>query len=190
MKLMIVSGLSGSGKTVALHTLEDAGYFCVDNLPIGLLSDFVTSMQGNKSSFYEHIAVAVDARCDIGDIGHFESIINEIKGMGIDIEVLFLTSKTDKLLTRFNETRRKHPLSRKDLPLVEAIHLESSILRTISNNADLVIFLVSGEEKAEPLRVVLEGQKQTDRFPSQLIEPTQGKLLWLVDQAAARMLRG
>ncbi len=60
----------------------------------------------------------------------------------------------------------------------------------VLNNADTVIFLVSGEEKAEPLRVVLEGQKQTDRFPSQLIEPTHGKLLWLVDQAAARKLRG
>ena len=59
----------------------------------------------------------------------------------------------------------------------------------VLNNADLVIFLVSGEEKAEPLRVVLEGKKQTDRFPSQLIEPTQGKLLWLVDRAAARKLR-
>jgi 6-phosphogluconolactonase len=60
----------------------------------------------------------------------------------------------------------------------------------VLNNADLVIFLVSGEEKAEPLQVVLEGQKQTDRFPSQLIEPTHGKLLWLVDRAAARKLRG
>jgi 6-phosphogluconolactonase len=60
----------------------------------------------------------------------------------------------------------------------------------VLNNADMVIFLVSGAEKAEPLRVVLEGQKQTDLFPSQLIEPTHGKLLWLVDQAAARQLRG
>ena len=60
----------------------------------------------------------------------------------------------------------------------------------VLNNADIVIFLVSGEEKAEPLRVVLEGEKQTDLFPSQLIEPTHGKLLWLVDQAAARQLRG
>jgi 6-phosphogluconolactonase len=60
----------------------------------------------------------------------------------------------------------------------------------VLNNADIVIFLVSGEEKAEPLRVVLEGEKQTDLFPSQLIEPTHGKLLWFVDQAAARLLRG
>jgi len=60
----------------------------------------------------------------------------------------------------------------------------------VLNNAEIVIFLVSGEEKAEPLQVVLEGQKQTDRFPSQLIEPTHGKLLWLVDQAAAGQLRG
>lgn len=139
MKLMIVSGLSGSGKTIALHTLEDAGYFCVDNLPIGLLSDFVTTMQNNKPAFYDLIAVAVDARCDISDMAHFDNIISEIKAMDVEVEILFLTSNVDQLLTRFNETRRRHPLSRKGLPLVEAIHLERSILRAISSSADLVI---------------------------------------------------
>ncbi len=139
MKLKIVSGLSGSGKTIALHTLEDAGYFCVDNLPVGLLSDFVTTMKNNKPSFYDLIAVAVDARCDIGDMAHFNHIITEIKAMGIEVEILFLTSKVEKLLTRFSETRRKHPLSRKGLPLIEAIHLERSILTNISTNADLTI---------------------------------------------------
>jgi RNase adapter protein RapZ len=139
MKLKIVSGLSGSGKTIALHTLEDAGYFCVDNLPVGLLSDFVTTMKNNKPSFYDLIAVAVDARCDIDDMAHFDHIITEIKAMGIEVEILFLTSKVEKLLTRFSETRRKHPLSRKGLPLIEAIHLERSILTNISTNADLTI---------------------------------------------------
>jgi RNase adapter protein RapZ len=139
MKLKIVSGLSGSGKTIALHTLEDAGYFCVDNLPVGLLSDFVTTMKNNKPSFYDLIAVAVDARCDIDDMAHFDHIITEIKAMGIEVEILFLTSKIEKLLTRFSETRRKHPLSRKGLPLIEAIHLERSILTNISTNADLTI---------------------------------------------------
>jgi len=139
MKLVIVSGLSGSGKTIALHTLEDAGYFCVDNLPVGLLSDFVTTMQNNKPSLYDLIAVAVDARCDIEDMAHFDNIVKEIKAMGVEVEILFLTSKVEKLLTRFNETRRKHPLSRKGLPLVEAIHMERSIMRTISSNADLTI---------------------------------------------------
>ncbi len=139
MKLVIVSGLSGSGKTIALHTLEDAGYFCVDNLPIGLLTDFITTMQNNKPALYDLIAVAVDARCDIGDIEHFDHIIKEIKAHDVEVEILFLTSKVDKLITRFNETRRKHPLSRKGLPLVEAIHLERSILKNISSNADLTI---------------------------------------------------
>lgn len=139
MKLVIVSGLSGSGKTIALHTLEDAGYLCVDNLPVGLLSDFVATMQNNKPTLYDLIAVAVDARCDIDDMAHFENIIKEIKALAVDVEILFLTSNVDKLLTRFNETRRKHPLSRNGLPLVEAIQLERSILISISSNADLTI---------------------------------------------------
>ena len=139
MKLVIVSGLSGSGKTIALHTLEDAGYFCVDNLPVGLLSDFVHSMKNNKPSLYDLIAVAVDARCNVQDMAHFESIMAEIKLLDVEVEILFLTSKVEKLLTRFNETRRKHPLSRKGLPLVEAIHLERSVLKSISSNADLTI---------------------------------------------------
>ncbi len=139
MKLVIVSGLSGSGKTIALHTLEDAGYFCVDNLPVGLLSDFITSMKNNKPAIYDLLAVAVDARCNVQDMEHFENIVSEIKALDVEVEIIFLTSKIDKLLTRFNETRRKHPLSRKGLPLVEAIHLERSILKIISSNADLTI---------------------------------------------------
>jgi UPF0042 nucleotide-binding protein len=139
MKLVIVSGLSGSGKTIALHTLEDIGYFCVDNLPVGLLSDFVTTMKNNKPALYDLIAVAVDARCGIDDMGHFDHILQEIKALGVETEILFLTSNVETLLTRFNETRRKHPLSRKGLPLVEAIDVERSMLKHISCNADLVI---------------------------------------------------
>ncbi|MCP4075676.1 MAG: RNase adapter RapZ [Gammaproteobacteria bacterium] len=139
MKLVIVSGLSGSGKTIALHTLEDAGYFCVDNLPVGLLSDFVHSMKNNKPALYDLISVAVDARCNVQDMAHFENIMTEIKALDVEVEILFLTSKVEKLLTRFNETRRKHPLSKKGLPLVEAIHLERSILKSISSNANLTI---------------------------------------------------
>ena len=139
MKLMIVSGLSGSGKTIALHTLEDAGYYCVDNLPAGLLGDFVTSMKNNKPTVYELIAVAVDARCDIDDMAHFDNILAEIRGMDVTVEVLFLTTKVETLLTRFNETRRKHPLSHKGLPLVEAIHMERTILKSVISNADWTI---------------------------------------------------
>ncbi|MBC8210922.1 MAG: RNase adapter RapZ [Gammaproteobacteria bacterium] len=139
MRLVIVSGLSGSGKTIALHTLEDAGYFCVDNLPVGLLTDFVHSMKTSKPALYDLIAVAIDARANIQDIVHFDSIISEIQALDVKVEILFLTSKVEKLLTRFSETRRKHPLSRKGLPLEEAIHMERSILKSISSKADITI---------------------------------------------------
>lgn len=139
MKLVIVSGLSGAGKTIALHTLEDAGYFCVDNLPTGMLSMFVNSMKNNRPVSYEQIAVSVDARCDIDDMGQFDSILDEIRAMDVSVKVLFLTTKAEKLLTRFSETRRRHPLSHKGLPLIEAINEERRILHNISSRADLTI---------------------------------------------------
>lgn len=139
MKLVIVSGLSGSGKTIALHTLEDAGYYCVDNLPVGLLSRFVTTMKNNKPELYDLIAVAIDARCGFNDMEDFEHILQNIRSQGVEIEILYLTSRVEKLLTRFNETRRKHPLTRKGLPLEEAIHMEENLLKNISSSADQTI---------------------------------------------------
>ncbi len=139
MKLVIVSGLSGSGKTIALHTLEDAGFFCVDNLPVGMLVDFITTMQNNKPALYDLLAVSVDARCDLDDMEHFDNILKELQALDIEVTTLFLTSEVEKLLTRFSETRRKHPLSRRGLPLVEAIHLERSILKPVRASADLTI---------------------------------------------------
>ena len=139
MKLVIVSGLSGSGKTVALHTLEDAGYFCVDNLPIGLMPEFFDKINHSKPALYEMIAIAIDARCGVDDIDRFEQIINQIKSRGITVEVLFLTADIKKLLSRFSETRRKHPLSKQGLPLVEVIELERNLLSNIYAGADLKI---------------------------------------------------
>jgi len=139
MKLVIVSGLSGSGKTIALHTLEDAGYFCVDNLPVGMLPDFITNMQNSKPSFYDLIAVAVDARSGVDDMRQFERIMAQVKSKGVEIVVLYLNTDMNKLLTRFNETRRKHPLTRKSLPLVEAIELERNLLKQIYSSASLII---------------------------------------------------
>lgn len=139
MKLVIVSGLSGSGKTIALHTLEDAGYYCVDNLPVGLLTNFVSSMESNQPAIYDMTAVAIDARCGLNDMEHFERILQDIKSQGVEVEILYLTSRVEKLLTRFNETRRKHPLTRKGVPLIEAIDMERNILKTISSSADQTI---------------------------------------------------
>lgn len=139
MKLVIVSGLSGSGKTVALHTLEDAGYFCVDNLPVGLLPDFIDKMTDSKPAPYDLIAVAIDARSGVDDMDRFEQIIDQIKSRNILVEVLFLTADIKKLLSRFSETRRKHPLSKQGLPLVEVIEMERNLLSNIYAGADLKI---------------------------------------------------
>ena len=139
MKLVIVSGLSGSGKTVALHTLEDAGYFCVDNLPVGLLPNFIDKMTNSEPVPYDLIAVAIDARSGVEDMDRFEAIISQIKARKILVEVLFLTADIKKLLSRFSETRRKHPLSKQGLPLVEVIELERNLLNNIYAGADLKI---------------------------------------------------
>ncbi len=139
MKLVIVSGLSGSGKTVALHTLEDAGYFCVDNLPVGLLPEFIEKMTHSKPALYDLIAVAIDARSGVDDMDRFDAIINQIRALEISVEILFLTSDIKKLLSRFSETRRKHPLSKSGLPLIEVIQLERNLLSNIYSNADLII---------------------------------------------------
>ena len=139
MKLVIVSGLSGSGKTVALHTLEDAGYFCVDNLPVGLLPNFIDKLTYAKPALYDLIAVAIDARSGVEDMDRFDQIIDQIKSRKILVQVLFLTSDIKKLLSRFSETRRKHPLSKQGQPLVDVIQLERKLLSNIYAVADLKI---------------------------------------------------
>lgn len=139
MKLVIVSGLSGSGKTVALNTLEDAGYFCIDNLPIGLLPEFIDTMVNSKPALYDLTAIAIDARSGADDMDHFEDLIGQLRSLDFTTEILFLTADNSQLLSRFSETRRKHPLSRHDLPLVDAINLERELLKNIYASADLTI---------------------------------------------------
>lgn len=139
MKLIIVSGMSGSGKTVALHTLEDADYFCVDNLPVALLGNFIDTTLKQKPPLYDQIAVAIDARGGVDNMDKLNEIIGHIKSLDIRTEILFLTADTGKLVSRFSETRRRHPLSQRGLPLVEAIHLEKKLLQNIYADADLII---------------------------------------------------
>ncbi len=138
-KLIILSGLSGSGKTIALHTLEDNGYYCVDNLPVALLHAYVFNMQAKKPDICELLAVSIDVRSGIKEMQEFETVLKSIKAAEIDTEIIYLTTDTKILLSRFSETRRKHPLSRKGLPLNEAIHLEKNILKFVYQHADLLI---------------------------------------------------
>ena len=139
MRLVIVSGLSGSGKTVALHALEDAGFYCIDNLHLGLLTAFVGQLMSPKLKLYDLAAVGIDARSGVEELERFPEIVREIKAGGVDLDIVFLQAEVNTLLKRFSETRRKHPLTRKGLPLVEAIHLERSLLAHIANEADLII---------------------------------------------------
>jgi RNase adapter protein RapZ len=139
MKLLIVSGLSGSGKSVALNTLEDEDYYCIDNLPLGLLTPFIKRMLKPRLKLYDKAAVGIDARSGVEELERFPEILEEIRATGIETEILFLQADADTLLKRFSETRRKHPLTKKGLPLVESIHLERSLLSSIALEADLVI---------------------------------------------------
>jgi UPF0042 nucleotide-binding protein len=139
MKLVIVSGLSGSGKTVALHTLEDSGYYCIDNLPLGMLPQLVANMTATSPQPYDLVAIAVDARSRIDNSNEFDEILHQISNHGVQPQVLFLTCDTSRLLKRFSETRRKHPLSRRGLPLADAIQQEKKLLEDINANADLSI---------------------------------------------------
>lgn len=143
MKLVIISGLSGSGKTVALHTLEDQEYYCVDNLPIGLLPQFVSRLLSRKVQLYDDVAVGIDARSDSEDLREFNSIIKEIQQSDVDnkieIEIIYLQAELETLIKRFSDTRRKHPLTRKGLPLSEAIEVEKNLLKEVATAANLYI---------------------------------------------------
>lgn len=139
MRLILVSGLSGSGKSVALHMLEDLDYYCVDNIPAALLKAFVSHTLRSSDHQYQRVAVGLDARNTRAEIATVPALISELKASGIPCQVLFLTSSDESLLRRFAETRRKHPLSRGSEGLREAIALERSLLDPVVQAADLII---------------------------------------------------
>jgi UPF0042 nucleotide-binding protein len=139
MKLVIISGLSGSGKTIALHTLEDEDFYCVDNLPLGLLPDLVQRVMNRTMQPYKTIAVGIDARSESHDLRQFSEIIKPLRDLDIDIKVIYLQAELTTLIKRFSDTRRRHPLSRKGLPLTEAIEVERNLLSGIAAESDLYI---------------------------------------------------
>jgi len=139
MKLVIVSGRSGSGKSTALHVLEDLGYYCIDNLPIGLLLDLGRQAAKGIDNRLDNIAVSIDARNLQSGIDSFPSFYDALKQHDIDIDIIFLDARGDILLKRFHATRRKHPLSDSTRSLPEAIEKERQLLDQISLEADLTI---------------------------------------------------
>src|ERR1700675_1875114 len=139
MRLIIVSGLSGSGKSVALHMLEDIDFYCVDNIPAALLKAFISHTVRGMGDTYPRTAVGLDARNRPNEIETIPALVGELGRSGISCEVLYLHASVEVLLKRYAETRRKHPLVTVDVSLREAIASERRLLEPISSAADLVI---------------------------------------------------
>ena len=139
MKLVIVTGLSGSGKSVALHALEDLGYYCIDNLPVFLLEGFVSRLQGQGDDFYRLAAIGIDARNQSSGLKQAKKQVKMLRNKGLQCEIIFLEAQPDTLIRRFSETRRKHPLTGPNRPLAEAIELERQLLEPFLSDADLHI---------------------------------------------------
>ncbi|MDM8559240.1 RNase adapter RapZ [Candidatus Parabeggiatoa sp. HSG14] len=136
MKLLIVSGLSGAGKTITLNSLEDMGVYCVDNLPIGLLPAFAE--QANLMGMvHERVAIGVDARTITDQ--DMPALLQAISVTPFPIQVLFLEADDAVLIKRFSETRRKHPLTKRSVPLAEAIKHERQLLEPLASRADIRI---------------------------------------------------
>jgi len=139
MRLIIVSGLSGSGKSVALHVLEDLGYYCVDNMPAALLNSVVDEVRSGADQPVQLLAVGVDARNRRTDLEALPDLINDLQERGIRTEMLFLQASDEVLLKRYSETRRRHPLAEHGTALRAAIASERNILAEVINSADLII---------------------------------------------------
>ena len=143
MELVLITGMSGSGKSVALHALEDAGFYCVDNLPPELLLSFVELEQKHQAS---RVAIAMDVR-SATSLPLVPQQLETLRGRGVDVKSLFLDSDTETLVRRYSESRRKHPLSQPDpgnraqdtrRALVEAIELERKLLAALREQAHVI----------------------------------------------------
>jgi UPF0042 nucleotide-binding protein len=136
--LVIVSGMSGSGKSVALNTFEDLGFYCVDNLPAELLPDFVRSVARDDGA-PEKLAVGIDVRNRHTDLSNIPEWLSAVGALGLDPRLVFFDTTDAVLLKRYADTRRRHPLSHLGLALADAISLERQVLKPLQQIADAVI---------------------------------------------------
>lgn len=137
MRLVVVSGRSGSGKSTALHALEDLGFTCIDNLPAALLPSLFSELDAARSQLDPNlrVAVGIDARSLLGKLDQIPEILQKLRSSGAEFDVIYLDAQTPTLLKRFSETRRKHPLSSGLVDLREALTLEKSLLEPIASVA-------------------------------------------------------
>jgi len=139
LRLIIVSGLSGSGKSVALHVLEDLGYYCIDNLPASLLTAAVNEVRAHEVGAMNRLAVGVDARSHTKNLDALPDLLQKLREQGVTTDIIFLHASDEILLQRYSESRRRHPLAEKGKQLRAAIATERSILNELQLSADLII---------------------------------------------------
>ncbi len=156
MQLFLISGLSGSGKSIALKVLEDSGYYCVDNLPADLLAALVEHLQ---HAGYSNIAVSIDVR-SANSVQRLPPLLQQIKQQGVDVHVLFLDAQSGTLVKRFSETRRLHPLSDGVRTLPECVSYERELLTEIS---DIGHHIDTTELNANALRAWIKQFIKLDR---------------------------
>lgn len=136
MNFVIVSGLSGSGKTMALNTLEDNGYYCIDNIPLSLLP---TLFQSDSITLRDKVAIGVDVRSREMGLKRIPDDVKEIRQQGHNVTLLYLHAEEQILLKRYNETRRKHPLTNSEISLSKALQIETQMMAPIRSAADFEI---------------------------------------------------
>jgi RNase adapter protein RapZ len=137
--MIIVSGMSGAGKSVVLNTLEDLDFYCIDNLPVSLLDHLSTLVINEQDGLPPQVAVGIDARNPAESLSSLTDSIIHFRQEGIDTELVFMEAGDDELKKRYSETRRKHPLSSDEVSLTDAIEKERTILSELSDFADLRI---------------------------------------------------
>ncbi|MFD0726140.1 RNase adapter RapZ [Lysobacter brunescens] len=168
-KLIIVSGMSGSGKSIALHTFEDLDFYCVDNLPAELLPEFVRSATG-KSDLPPKLAVGIDVRSRNTDLSTLPSLLSKAGELGLDPKLVFFDASDDVLIKRYAETRRRHPLSHLGLTLHDAIALERRMLKPLRALADISIDTSETNVHQMRRRVIAELDLAAERPVSLLFE--------------------
>lgn len=162
MKLIVISGLSGAGKSIALNVLEDLGYYCVDNLPLGLLEAFAGEL-AMATPPPERVAAVIDARNLSIAFDKFPEIKSAIQEQGVDCEVVFLEADENAITKRFSETRRKHPLTAANVALMEAIRRERTLLEPVRDLAEICID--TSHTQYHELRELI--RQRVDRRPMQ-----------------------
>ena len=138
-ELVIVTGLSGSGKSVALRALEDLGFFCIDNLPVSLLEAFAEKLAGDVLEPYRRVAIGIDVRVRQESLSALPELLSELRSDKVNEQVFYLEADDATLIKRFSETRRRHPLTSQGMPLPQAIRHEKELMSGLRDVADWII---------------------------------------------------